>query len=364
MPLNLDTYNTMTRIHIAPGLIDNYFKGGAVMKMLRQQRYKTFPGGLGFQENFVFAPPKAGSFRMGGESFDLTRRQTETGLRHNLVLYYANVSQDLVELNLWLTQAETMFSRVKTDMALAGLALSQVLENDVMHHGSAQVGDDRSDKIKGFPEALNDGTTASYEGFTHPVYGGQTRTDAALNSAMLPAGSNANALIPMNVNGPPTNKFLERSYTSCCVGDEEPKFGITTRHCLSLIKEQQLPLKPLPDTMDQKLGISGIQWQKAIITASDYMPGTQGANQANNVNYLTSTTTGETFIWVNPGGEGDEAYFRMWFPRSPLLQFGFTGFKPSQGSTQIAGQILVACQLSVRSFRTMRMHYGLKAPGA
>lgn len=367
--INLDEFNTATRTYIAPGIVDSYFKGGPNMRYLKEKRMKVFPGGTKIQENFMFRPMKGGSYKRGGTPFNTTRAQTRAGLQFNLRLYYVNVTQFLEDIEIELATPEAAFSTVKADMADAALTLSAILEVALMHHGTDQTGaggTDRTGELEGWPEALNDGTTASWEGFTHPTYGEQNRLAANLGPALLPAGSNANSVIGANVAGPPTNRFLEHSYLSCQVGDEHPVIGITTRHCMGLIAEQQMPMQKMEDTREPTIGISGIKFKQSTIVTSDYMPGIFGVNDTDLGNYLADTATigatrqGETFLWLNPGGEGEDAYFRMWFPKSKRFQFGFTGFKPRFDGTQLSGQTLVACNLTVRAIRLMRLMYGIR----
>lgn len=363
--INLDEFNTATRVFIAPGVVDNYFKGGPNMRYLKEKRLKTFPGGTKIQENFMFRPMKGGSYKRGGTPFNTTRQQTRAGLQFNLRLYYVNVTEYLEDIEIELATPEAAFSTVKADMADAALTLSAILEIALMHHGTDQTGDggsDRTGEINGWPEALNDGTNDSWEGHTHAVYGEQNRLAADLGRALLPAGSQSNSVIPAAVNGPPNNRFLEHSYLSCQVGDEHPVMGVTTRHCMGLIAEQQMPLQKMEDTIEPRIGIAGIKFKQATIVTSDYMPGIYGVNDADLGNYLDAN--GETFLWLNPGGEGEDAYFRMWFPKSRRFQFGFTGFKPRFDGTQLSGQTLVACNLTVRAIRLQRLMHRIKQTAA
>jgi hypothetical protein len=359
--INLDEFNSATRVYIAPGIVDNYFKGGPNMRYLKEKRLKIFPGGTQIQETFMFRPMKGGSYVRGGTPFNTTRAQTRAGLRFNLRLYYVNITEYLEDIEIELATPEAAFSTVKADMADAALTLSAIQEIALMHHGSDQTGaggTNRLGEISGWPEALNNGSTPSWEGFTHPVYGEQNRLAADLGPALLPAGSAANSTVPAAVNGPPNNRFLKHSYLSCQVGDEHPVLGVTTRHCMGLIAEQQMPLQKMEDTIEPRIGIAGIKYEQATIVTSDYMPGTLGENNVDIGNYLS--TTGETFLWLNPGGEGEDAYFRMWFPKSRKFQYGFTGFKPRFDGTQLSGQTLVACQLTVRAIRLQRLMHNIR----
>ena len=69
---------------------------------------------------------------------------------------------------------------------------------------------------------------------------------------------------------------------------------------------------------------------------------------------LTSpTTTAETLWFLNT------KWFTFWVSDSPLFGFGFTGFKPSQDSTQIAGQYLYSGNITCESPRLQKQFFGI-----
>jgi hypothetical protein len=103
----------------------------------------------------------------------------------------------------------------------------------------------------GLPEALNDNTTASWDGNTYGTYGTITRGGAvgnALNSA------------PINVNGPIEYNTLEESYSDACFGNIEPNVGVTTPLCFSYIKEKFQTQQRFNDTQDPKIGFTGLKF--------------------------------------------------------------------------------------------------------
>ena len=66
----------------------------------------------------------------------------------------------------------------------------------------------------------------------------------------------------------------------------------------------------------------------------------------------------ETFWWLNPGPQGDDAYLRLYIAQSPKFAFGFTGFKCARTDKQVSGQILFAGNFTGRSPRLSRALYG------
>lgn len=355
--INVEEFDVATRKYIAPGVVDNYFKGGPIMAYVKANRFKTFPGGTLIQENFLYQPMVGGSYKRGGKPFDTTRRRTKAATQFQLKTYYVNITEFLEDLEIELVASEAAFDTVKTDFGNAALTLSAILEIAAMQYGqdlSGSGGSDRSGEINGFSESLNDGLVASWDGATFPSYGGQQR--AFVNGALTPA----NSAVGANVAGPPTNRVLEYSYQSAVIGPEHPKLGVTTSLCMAYLDEQWMPLQRAGiDTIEPVIGYPGVKFKQATIVESQYMPGTLGVNDPSIGNYYTAA--GETFMWLNPGGEGDEAYFRCWFPKSRKFQFGFTGFKVTANGTQLSGQILVAVNLTVRAPRLMRILHGIRA---
>lgn len=354
---NLNELNTATTIDIMPSVADNFFKSGPIVRYCKEDRMKLFPGGTGIQENFLYRPMK-GAFYNKGDQFDITRSQTKTGMQFTIKKAYVNVTEFLEDVEVELRSPHAVFDTVKVDLSNAALTMSAILEIAIIKHGQALAGDDRLPAFNGFEEALTNGTDTTYSGQTFASYGGQARADVnrALNS---PVG-----LIPANVAGPINNHVLEQSYQSCVLGEEHPKLGVTTSRCMGYINENYAPLQRLVDTVEPVIGWPGLKFKQATIVESQYMPGADGVNDPDLGNYLTPTGTGpagETFLWLNPGGTGDDSFFRLHISESPKFQFGFTGFKVGRDDTMVSGQVLFAGNFVVRTPRLMRFLFGISS---
>ena len=72
------------------------------------------------------------------------------------------------------------------------------------------------------------------------------------------------------------------------------------------------------------------------------------------VAYPTITT--EMLWWIN----ARKPFFNFYVSDSPRFGFGFTGFKPAQGNTKVAGQVLAACALTLEP-RYHQQLYGISA---
>ena len=347
-----DEINTATRKDILPSLVDNFFKNGPTIRFCKEKRMRTFKGGTGVQENLLYKPMVGGSYARGGK-FNITRRQTKTGLFFTMKTYYVNVSEHIEDLEIEMRTPEAVFDQVKVDMANAALTLSAILEIAIWRHGqTAGVVDPRPNDIGGFAEALTDGANPAWDGNTFPTYGGQSRVDGVIGNALnSPVG-----LIPADqAGGNIVNRTLEHSYQSCVLGEDHPVIGVTSNRGMGFINENYQGQQRLVDTVEPTIGWPGLKFKQATLLESQYFPSQDGVNDPDLGNYLS---TSEMLAWLNPGGEGEDAYFRLHMSASPKFQFGFTGFKVAQDSTMVAGQILAGVQFSVRAPRLMRIVFG------
>jgi hypothetical protein len=344
----LDTINTIATKKIMPSLADNFFKNDPLLAFLKS-RFQTWDGPE-IQENLVFKPMKGGPYRKGVGGFDISKRQTITGVRFDPKYYQVSVSEFLEDIEVEMHGETAVLSLVKTDLANASLTMAAILAVALYRHGQNVVAD-RTAHLNGLEEFLADGTNATWSGATggFTSYGKQPRADVnrALNS---PAG-----LIAANVNGSATYRVFEHSYLSCVIGEEHPVIGVTTNRGMGYIGENFQPLQKV-DTVEPTIGYTGIKFKKATIVESQYCPGADGINDPDIGDYSAAA---ETFWWLNPGPAGEDAYFKLRIAASPKFQFGFTGFKVAQDATQVAGQILFGGNCTGRAPRLSRALFGI-----
>ncbi len=348
MAIQLDDVNTVTTKEIMPGVVDGYFKAGPVVAMAKSRFTRKWIGPQ-IQENFMFKPMKGGAYKKGA-TFDVTRRQTRTGMLFTPRYYQVNVTEFLEYLEVEMAGPRAAFSVIRTDMQQAALTISAILEIAVMQHGQNIAGADRSAEINGFEEALNDGINASWNGNVLPSYGGQTRADVA------PALTPPPGLAPAN-NASVLYRTLRHSYFSCIIGNEAPSTGVTTNRMMGFIAENFLPHQ-IVDTTQPEINWPGFKFDKATILMSQYAPGQDGVNDADLGNY---NATGETFTWLSWGPQGEDAYIRLYIAQSAKFAFGFTGFKGAREDNQVSGQILFGGNLTVKALRLSRQLYGFTA---
>lgn len=345
MPILLDETNAIATKRILPGVADNFFLAGPMMAYFKSRFQRGWTGFL-IQENYTYKPSKGGAYKKGAQ-FDVTKRQTFTGIQFAPRYYECNVTEFLEELEVEQAGPTAAFSRLKYDLGNAALTLSAILEIAMYHHGQNLPGDDRSAELNGLEEALTNAVDQTWTGATFPSYGGQDRASVgkALNS---PTGLIAASVPQMSF------RMLEHSFLSCCIGKERPKIGITTNRGLGFIAETFTPQQKI-DTIDPEINWPGFKFNTATVVAGQYVPGADGENDPDLGDYQNDS---ETFWWLNPGEPGDNAHMKLHIASSPKFAFGFTGFKGARDDNQVSGQILFAGNFSNVSPRYSRVLYG------
>lgn len=345
MAILLDETNAIATKRILPGVADNFFKSGPMMAYFKARFQRGWTGPL-IQENYTYKPSRGGAYKKGA-TFDITKRQTFTGIQFAPRYYETNVTEFLEELEVEQAGPTAAFKRLSYDLGNAALTLSAILEIAMYRNGQNVGGNDRTAEINGLEEALTDQTNATWTGAVFPSYGGQTRADVspALNS---PTG----LITPSNAQM--SFRVLEHSFLSCCIGKERPRIGVTTNRGMGFIAETFTPQQKI-DTVDPEINWPGFKFNTATIVAGQYVPGADGVDDADLGNYNNAS---ETFWWLNPGEPGDNAHMKLWIASSPKFAFGFTGFKGARDDNQVSGQILFAGNFSCVSPRYSRVLYG------
>lgn len=348
MAIQLDEINTVATKKIMPGLVDNFFKNSPVLAYAKRNRYDIWQGGPQIQENYLYKPMKGGAYKKGAQ-FDITKRQTMSGLLFDPRYYEVNVTEYGEDIAILMSGPTAAFSKTEADLKNAAMTMSAILAIALYRNGQNVGGTDRTAEINGLEEALADGVNNTFSGTNFTSYGGQTRADVS------PALNSPTGLVAANVNGPISYRVLEHSYQSCVIGDEHPVMGVTTNRCMGFINESFQPQQRI-EQKEPTIGFTGMKFKDATLLQDQYCPGVDGVNDPDIGNYNAST---ETFWWLNPGGEKENAHFMLYFAKDARYQFGFTGFKVAQDSTTVAGQILFGGNFTVRAMRLMRALFGI-----
>lgn len=104
------------------------------------------------------------------------------------------------------------------------------------------------------------------------------------------------------------------------------------------------------DTQEPKINFNGLHFNSATLMKSRYAPGTyiSATGDPIAVTYIKQMTNGATIVYPTVSAEtlfwlnASKPYANFYVSDDPEFGFGFTGFKPGQGNTKVAGQILFA----------------------
>lgn len=351
----LDQLNVSTRRYIAdnPALVDDVFQQDPFLAYLKLNVREDFSGGTLIQEGFYYDGLVGGSYAKGKE-FDITEKQVEQAIQLNMKFFEVNVTLSLEDIKVLNKGPQAVFRLVDSRMTNAYMTLGAFLSIALYLNGQNA---GYTANFNGLPEALNDASTASWDGNTYATYGGITRggqVGTALNS------------VPQNIAGAIMYTQLENTYGNASYGNVEPNLGVTTQLGYSYVKEKFQTQQRFNDTQDPKIGFNGMKFNSATLIKSRYTPGTylSGSGDPNAVTYVTNmsdgavtaypTITSETLWWIN----ARKPYVHFYVSNDPMFGFGFTGFKPAQGNTKVAGQVLASCALTVQP-RYHQQLYGI-----
>lgn len=325
-------------IRNTPKLVDNVFQEAAAVALAKQMVREDYDGGRLIGENFFYGGLIGGPYAKG-QDFDISEPQIEQELQFNIKFQEVNVTLTKEDIQVINKGDNAAFRIIQSRTTAAYMTMGAFMDIAMFLNGQSA---NYTKNINGLAEALNDNVTASWDGSTYPTYGTITRGGAV--------GATINS-VPVNVNGTIEYPTLEEQYGNCSYGpNKEPTHLATTYLGYSYIKEKFQTQQRFNDTQDPKIGFNGMKFNDAIVLRDRYVPGTyiSGTGDPNAVNFfrfmsggaLTAypTVSAETLWMLNVR----KPYFNFYISDDPEYQLGFTGFKPAQGNTKVAGQVLLA----------------------
>jgi hypothetical protein len=298
---------------------------------------EDFDGGRFIGESFYYNGLIGGPYLQGKE-FDITEPQVEQQLQFNVKFFQINVTLSKEDIQVINKGPNAAFKLIESRMTNAYMTIGAHMAIGLYLNGQNA---NYTPNWNGLPEALNDNSTASWDGNTYSTYGTITRGGAVgtvLNSA------------PVNVAGTIEYNTLEETFSDASFGAIEPNLGITTVKGYSYIKEKFQTQQRFNEVQDPKIGFNGLKFNTATLMKSRYCPGTyiSGTGDPIATTYIKQmsngalaaypTITAETLWWLN----ARKPYANMYISNDPEYGLGFTGFKPGQGNTKVAGQVLFA----------------------
>jgi hypothetical protein len=329
---------TKRYIRETPKLIDLCFQEAAMAALLKQAVREDYDGGRNVSENFFYGGLIGGPYAKG-EDFDISEPQVEQQLQFNIKYQEVNITltkEDIQVINKGQNAAFKLIESRTTNayMTMGGnIDIAQFLNGTNANY---------TKNVNGLPEALNDNSTASWDGNTYGTYGGITRGGAV--------GSTLNS-VPVNVNGTIEYTTLEENYGAASFGpNKEPTHLVTTYLGYSYIKEKFQTQQRFNDTQDPKIGINGMKFNDAVVLRDRYVPGTyiSGTGDPIAVSFMKVMSKGALTAYPTVSAETlwmlnvRKPYINFYISDDPEYQLGFTGFKPAQGNTKVSGQVLLA----------------------
>lgn len=355
--LNQIDVATKRYIRETPKLVDMIFQQGVLAAFAKANVREDYEGGRLIGENFWYNG-LIGGFYNKGKEFDITEPQVEQQLQFNPKFIEVNITLTKEDIQVINKGPNAAFKLIESRTQNAYVTVGAYTELAMYLNGQLL---GYQPLFNGLAEALNDGVNASWDGNIYTSYGGITRGGSvgqALNST------------PFNVNGTIEYSTLEEQYGACTFGPDpfEPNLGVTTVLGVSLIKEKFQTQQRFNDTQTLVAGFNfrGLKFNGATIIMSRYCPGSYlfgnstvggtpngtadpvavtfmtqssvGALTAYPVpsTYTTAGATWETLFFIN----ARKPFFNFYVSDDPEYGYGFTGFKPAQGNTKVAGQVL------------------------
>lgn len=359
----LDQITVATKRFIARGrkkLVDNIFNVSPFLAYMKSNLKEDFTGGRLIQENFLY-DTLIGSFYAKGATFNITQKQIEQAGQFIPKYAYTNISlykEDVQVINKGNDTQIFDIVQSRTEVAMQNIGSQIALA--AYNEGQGTLAAYWANSINGLAEALNDGSTASWNGQTYGTYGTITRGGAvgtALNS--VPVGSVGTIDYPV----------LEEQFGNVTFGAVEPNLIVTTVLGYSYLKEKFQAQQRYEAVTDLNLGITGMKFNGATILKDRYAPGTAIAGTSDVIASAfvenLSGVAGTSYPSVSGGGESlfilnaKKPYMNFYVTDDPEFAFGFTGFKPAQDNTTIAGQILFAGNMTVPGPRYHKQMYGI-----
>jgi len=318
------------------------FQEAALAALARASVRQDYTGGRFIGENFYYAGLLGGPYAKG-QDFDISEPQIEQQLQFNVRFQEVNVTLTKEDIQVINVGDNAAFKLIESRMTAAYMTQGAFIDIASFLNGQSA---NYTKNVNGLAEALNDGTTNSWDSATYTTYGTITRGGAV--------GTTLNS-VPVNVNGTIEYTTLEERYGDASYGPmKEPTHLVTTYLGYSYIKEKFQTQQRFVNTTDPVIGFTGMKFNDAVILRDRYCPGTyiSGTGDPNAVNFfkfmsggaLTAypTITAETLWMLNVR----KPYFNFYISNDPEYQLGFTGFKPAQGNTKVAGQVLLGWQVT------------------
>lgn len=211
---------------------------------------------------------------------------------------------------------ESAMDYVESKMINAAGKMAKLLGTDAFLDGQGT--SSGTSQLDGFDAAFDNATTfGSYAGIDRSDIVADTTNNQGINGYYKDFTSVTFTL-----------KWLQTAYGACWFGAEHVDLIATTQTIWDIIWNKVQPQQRFMEQSSDvaKIGFMSLQWNGAQIVVDQYAP------------------SGKVY------GMNSKS-IQMWISTLPKYQFGFTGWKESQNTDDVAGQMLFAGNLLVPSPR-------------
>lgn len=319
MALTWDDVSSKTNKFIVPRMVDDVYKSSPLFTRLRTRNAERFEGGTTIRHPIMYAKLKGGAFTRGG-SFDTSYVQTDTALEVNVKFYYVNCTLFGTD-NVLNRGPEAAMSLVESKMVNASGRMADLLGTDLFLDGQGT--NSSSIALDGLDAAVDDGTN-------YASYAGVTRADIA---------SGANAGINSYFLGSIGTLALgqvQTAYGASWFGREHVDLLIMTQAIWDILWNKIQPQQRFREESSDvaKIGFQSMRYNGASATVDQLCP--------TGFMYMLNTK-----------------FIQFWITTMPKYQFGFTGWKESQNTDDVAGQYLFGGNMLVVGSRFMAKLSGI-----
>ena len=302
MALTYDDLTSKTNKFIVPRMVDIVYKSSPIFTRLRSKNMERFEGGTSIRHPIMYAKLKGGPFTRGG-SFDTSYVQTDTALEVLVKYYYVNCTLFGID-NVLNRGSEAAMSLVESKMVNAAGRMADLLGTDLFLDGQGV--NSSAIALDGLLASIDDGTN-------YQSYGGITRTDIAASTA---DNTGINSYYKGSI-GTLALSNVQTAYGSCWFGREHIDLIATTQPVWDIFWNKIQPQQRFREESSDvaKIGFQAMRYNGASVTVDQLCP------------------TGIMFGL-------NTKFIQFWITTMPKYQFGFTGWKESQNTDDVAGQYL------------------------
>jgi hypothetical protein len=327
MALSLVEINAYTLQYIVRKTTDTIFKNSPVFVRLHTKNMERFSGGLQIQRPIIVGELNGGPLAKGA-AMNTDFVTTDSALIENMKVYYVNVT--LYGFDSMLNDGDlAIFSQVELKFLNASLKMAKLLAVDMYLDGQSA---GRTINLDGLAEWYDDGNL-------YPTVGGINRSDVVPVTSPSTVGG-LNAYTQTGITSF-TLPLLQNAYGQAWFGPDHVDLLACTQNGWNFIWNALQPLQRYNDvsTTDvAQAGFATLRFNMAEAVIDKYAPTGSGAPAGN--------TTGGVMYGLNTN------YIEWYFSTNKKFQFGFTGFKETNNTIDVAGQFLCGSNMVIPNPRS------------